>query len=95
MSLKILLPTGAFVAVEAAVVAAAMFAAEAVVPVWTKNKLKINKYDFHGMGWILVKGYDVYKLLIINYYYYKLFFYKLCKVEVIWILLCKLFSMNL
>ena len=56
MSLKILLPTGAFVAVEAAVVAAAMFAAEAVVPVWTKNKLKINKYDFHGMGWILVKG---------------------------------------
>jgi len=38
MSLRILLPDGAFVAVEEAVVAAAIFAADAVVPVWTKYK---------------------------------------------------------
>jgi hypothetical protein len=42
MSLRILLPDGAFVAVEEAVVAAAIFAADAVVPVCTKHKNILN-----------------------------------------------------
>lgn len=42
MSLRILLPDGAFVVVKEAVVAEAIFAADAVVPVCTKNKNILN-----------------------------------------------------